>query len=154
MVTQCYGGQTLDLPRSGARVGSGLWTVWYKTKAGSQNFGYNCGVFFVTYAMFSKICQYDSDIWRATNSGRFKREITPKAGKFFFSKYEPQWIRWCVPLDVKFHWAQCVKLKAVKNGWSQFQSVSNEPLKLCVIYRCGLLLLAAIWQKNQHQALC
>ena len=33
--------------------------------------------------------------------------------------------------------------KVIEIGWSRFQSASNKPPKLCLICRCGLLLLVA-----------
>ena len=45
-------------------------------------------------------------------------------------------------------------LYAITIGWNQFQSAINKPLKLCLICMNGLLLLVAIWQENQQQALC
>ena len=55
------------------------------------------------------------------------------------------------PLDVKLHWAQCVKSTI---RWNHFQSSRYRPLKLCLICRCGLPLMVAIWQENQHPKPC
>ena len=89
------------------------------------------------------------------NCGSFLRKLTSKAGTNSFSKYQPQWVQWSAP----HHWMQNSTghsvLKAIIIGWSQFQlaMASNKPLKLCLICRCGLLLLVAIWQENQQWAL-
>ena len=80
----------------------------------------------------------------------FFRKLTSKAGtNWFFKNMSPN----------KFaelpHTIECNNtLGTITIGWSQFQSASNKPLKLFLVCRCGLLLLAAIWQKNQHWALC
>ena len=47
------------------------------------------------------------------------------------------------PLDVKLHWAQCVKSR-----WNHFQLARYRPLKLCLICRWELPLMVAIWQEN------
>ena len=49
-------------------------------------------------------------------------------------------------------WA--LSLKAITIGWSHFQSARYKPLKLCLICRCGLPLLVAIWQGNQQFKPC
>ena len=93
-------------------------------------------------------------IWRAANCGNFLRKLTSKAGKNeFVQVWSTMSLLKCpIPWDVKFHWAQCVK--AITIRWSQFQSVSSKPLKLCLTCKSGLLLLVAIWQHNQQRVLC
>ena len=49
--------------------------------------------------------------WKATNCGGFLRKFTSKAGKnYFFKVWAPMSSVKChTPLDVKLHWAQCIK---------------------------------------------
>ena len=49
--------------------------------------------------------------WRATNCGSFLRKLTSKAGtnKFFKVWASMSSVKCHTPLDVKLHWAQCVK---------------------------------------------
>ena len=71
-----------------------------------------------------------------------------------YLKYQPQWVWW----SATHHWMQNATghrvLKAITIWWSHFQSASYRPLKLCLICRCGLPLMVAIWQKIQQRALC
>ena len=92
--------------------------VWYKTKSGSQNFGYQIWCLFCYNMNLMKKCDNNlwfSDstwlrcecwkIWRATNCGSFLRKLTSMAGTNWFIKvWAPMSSVKChKPLDVKLH---------------------------------------------------
>ena len=78
------------------------------------------GLFCYMYKMFSKILWFSASpwlrcehlkIWRATNCASFFRKLTSMAGtNQFFKVCAPMSsVKSHTPMDVKLHWAQCVK---------------------------------------------
>ena len=124
-------------------------TVWYKTKFGSQNFGYQHWGLFANLCNVSEYVQCGSNnnvtrycgwgipeqpryelwkIWRATNFVSFSRKLTCKAGTNCF-KYECQRGHWSAPQHWMQHFTRHSVLNVITIGWSHFQSASNKPLK-------------------------
>ena len=78
------------------------------------------GLFCYMYKMFSKILWFSASpwlrcehlkIWRATNCASFFRKLTSMAGtnEFFKACAPMSSVKSHTPMDVKLHWAQCVK---------------------------------------------
>ena len=90
-------------------------SVSYKTKFGSQNFGYQiwCFLWYIQY--FKQYVQYESNNNEKirglpTVAAFAKNNFQGREKNIFFKVSAPMSLVKChTPLDVKFHWAQCVK---------------------------------------------